>query len=806
MARSDLELLTRYAKSREAEAFAELVARHRDMVYGTCYRLLGSRPDAEDAAQECFVQLARRGACVRTSVSGWLHRVAVNSSMAQRRKDRARERAEREAGGMVPDRDTEPTWDKIKAEVDQAIDTLPDDLREPLVLHFLQGKPQTAVAEELGLSQSAVSKRVAKAVERLRRHLGPLGSALSVAGLVALLETHSAEAAPATLVANLGRMALAGIPPAPTAGSASSFLGPAASMASSSKVLCLLMAALTVGAIVQQVAQVAPAAARRPVVREAGAAPAVPAEAPSLARGPAGARERPEAAGPVNHGSQPRATPGEPSRTPPGPRPGRPSRAARSSAPALGASADRPAPDRPLTPPTRPAEGPRAVERPAEGASLLASAATPSLTQATGLASGLLPVGQPPLPPNSVNVAPLPPGVDAEFVATVAKIVAVAKAAMEATFPGRQVETINLVFARARAAAHESVVTDRRDTIYIRADDRGIGELLRPDAGPVAILCEAVADLSNPQPLAGFNRFVAHRYLVPAVAGEMPLGALADHRALRIMADDGPGMLTAMAEPLYSSVHPDFAAVTALCAIEKELRLEGLRALLDEIPADAEDPFDALRAAATAKAPQLAEAFAAYDEAMRLAVDEEGSCLIASFEPDETILEAHPPRMATETLRLILSPQNRWSLSDEWSTHGAQSLCVEADEGAPWMSVVIDDADWKFRDWRRFSEFSFDFLVVSPEPQAIGFCAQDHPTCGHGILELFADTVQSGEAHHVSFPLNEESLRGSQDMDATYFSGAFRADSVSRLYIGLNKPTQPITLYLDNLRLKVRPN
>jgi hypothetical protein len=43
-------------------------------------------------------------------------------------------------------------------------------------------------------------------------------------------------------------------------------------------------------------------------------------------------------------------------------------------------------------------------------------------------------------------------------------------------------------------------------------------------------------------------------------------------------------------------------------------------------------------------------------------------------------------------------------------------------------------------------------------------------------------------------------------MDATYFSGAFRADSVSRIYIGLNKPTQPITLYLDNLRLQVRPN
>jgi RNA polymerase sigma-70 factor (ECF subfamily) len=57
MASSDLELLARYVKTREAEAFAEVVARHRDMVYGVCHRLLGNRADAEDTAQECFLQL-----------------------------------------------------------------------------------------------------------------------------------------------------------------------------------------------------------------------------------------------------------------------------------------------------------------------------------------------------------------------------------------------------------------------------------------------------------------------------------------------------------------------------------------------------------------------------------------------------------------------------------------------------------------------------------------------------------------------------------------------------------------------------
>jgi hypothetical protein len=394
--------------------------------------------------------------------------------------------------------------------------------------------------------------------------------------------------------------------------------------------------------------------------------------------------------------------------------------------------------------------------------------------------------------------------VDPGLVSDMADIVAAAKAAMDRTFPDRQLETIDLVVDRARMEGFESVVTDRSHTVYIRADDFGIGELFRPDAGPLAILCEAVADLYNTQQLPGFNRFVAHRYLVPAVAEEMPPDLLRDHRRPPILAQDGPEMLSAMADPQYTTVHPDFAAVAALCAIEEQLGPQGLRALIDEIPAGTEDPFGALRLAATAGASQLAGAFAAYDEAMRLDVDEDGSCLIASFEEGETIREAQPLRTATETLRLIVTPETRWSLSDEWATDGARSLKVEADEGAPWMSVVIDDADWEYRDWRRFSEFSFDLLIESPEPQYILFCAQDHPTCGHGCLPLFQGIVQPGRPQHVSFSLTEETLRGGKDMDATYFSGAFRAESVSRIYIGLNRPEQPVTLYVDNLRLRPR--
>jgi len=65
---NDLQLLERYAETRDAEAFANLVKRYAGMVYATCLRVTGNRHAAEDASQECFLQLARQAGAVPTEV------------------------------------------------------------------------------------------------------------------------------------------------------------------------------------------------------------------------------------------------------------------------------------------------------------------------------------------------------------------------------------------------------------------------------------------------------------------------------------------------------------------------------------------------------------------------------------------------------------------------------------------------------------------------------------------------------------------------------------------------------------------
>jgi RNA polymerase sigma factor (sigma-70 family) len=1040
MVRSDLDLLTHYVKTRDAQAFAELVARHRDMVYATCRRLVGNRADAEDVAQECFVQLARGGAGVRTSVAGWLHRVATRSALAQRRKDRARQRAEREAGSMAPERDAVPTWDEIKAEVDRAIDTLPDDLREPLVLHFLQAKPQTAVAEELGLTQSAVSKRLAKAVDRLRRHLGPAGAALSVAGLMALLKTHSSEAAPATLIADLGRMALAGIPPAPAASPLGSLLGPAASMGPGSKVLCLLVVALTIGGIVQQVTQVAPSAHPRSLVQEAAPVPAASPEVSPTTRGPSGSSKRPATARPGNGESQPEGTRGEPPRPSADAEPGRASQAARSSVTRPGAAtrgagsgapplpaphagqrslpvghplgghrvaqadaAEPIAPQRGADAPAsaRPAEG--AAEHGVQGASVyLSPTGWVSITDEKGLLATLwlmvfgdgwipedqrrpltgfpvpdaagwlsfagelpvfgtnggralysqrsrrtdtgveieygvtfnqtmridgvtlamrIPYGRfandavalrigdeevavitlpeefhgyrlgsveaerldvSPYPnplfsvavvePNAVplplrvpfavqdlrlydldefevqigglmaagqEVSPdtnwslklslefagaLPLGVveppqitlrrgvtlcrdarvDGAFCEHVADVVSAAKQAYEELFPDLAKEEIR-VCALPATSWRDNLATNRRDTIYLRVRDDEFGEAMRADAGPVGMLCQAVAELYNPGRFPGLDRFMTHRHLVPAVTGRLGAGIFPGRHATPV-AVDGPEMLAALTGEAYAPVHPDFAAAKALGAIEDALGWDGFRSLPGELPANIEPDLEGLRWAATAQDPQLAAAFAAYDEATGLEFGDDGTHLIASFEPDETAktVSAHPLRSTAEDVVLVASPELEVSPSDEWATDGARSLRLHADRPQPGMYVAIADPDWQLKDWRRFARFEMDLMVRTERPEQPRILVMDDVGGAHGRARLLHPLLSPGDTTHLSCDLTPW-LPGQESHPQSECIGPFRPDEIALLCIDFPHPTgQPVTLYIDNLRLKVR--
>jgi RNA polymerase sigma factor (sigma-70 family) len=207
---SDAALLRQYSLSRDAEAFTELVRRHAGMVYGTALHVMGNPHDAEDVAQECFLDLVRKSQSISTSLAGWLHTTAMHRSLDSIRHASARSRHE-EALMDNESRHEEPTWHEVAPHVDRALEGLPDEIRCPLVLHYLEGRSQQEVADELGINQSTVSRHLEKGVMQLREKLKKAGIVASAAFLTTLLGQDAATAAPAALVSSLGKMAIAGI-------------------------------------------------------------------------------------------------------------------------------------------------------------------------------------------------------------------------------------------------------------------------------------------------------------------------------------------------------------------------------------------------------------------------------------------------------------------------------------------------------------------------------------------------------------------------------------------------------------------
>jgi len=63
---NDLEALAAYDQHRNADAFRHLVLTYQGMVYSACRRVLDNPADAEDAAQEAFLRLARNAGTIRT--------------------------------------------------------------------------------------------------------------------------------------------------------------------------------------------------------------------------------------------------------------------------------------------------------------------------------------------------------------------------------------------------------------------------------------------------------------------------------------------------------------------------------------------------------------------------------------------------------------------------------------------------------------------------------------------------------------------------------------------------------------------
>ena len=194
----DSELVGRYARTRDEEAFAELLRRHGPTVYGVCRRVLRNGPDADDAFQAVFLVLARRAGTLGEpgAVGNWLYGVAVrtaNKARVLNAKEANRRRPPPVPLDEYPAADGDPADADTLAVIDAELAALSDHYCAAFVTCVLNGRSRAEAARDLGWPEGTVAARLAKARELLVARLRKRGVTLA-AGTFAAVAVPTAAA------------------------------------------------------------------------------------------------------------------------------------------------------------------------------------------------------------------------------------------------------------------------------------------------------------------------------------------------------------------------------------------------------------------------------------------------------------------------------------------------------------------------------------------------------------------------------------------------------------------------------------
>ena len=201
---NDSQLLSRYTRQGDAQAFRKLVTRHGPGVLQVCRAVLRDSHAAEDAFQATFLVLVRKAPAIRDPnlLGEWLRGVAYRTAMHARGETARRADMERKKAAMsrIDSSSPEAMFDTQRI-VREELERLPDLYREPVMLCYMEGLSHDEAARRLGWPVGTVKTRVIRGRKLLRERLDRRGVGLGVALLLWLLDPAKAEAAPLALTA-----------------------------------------------------------------------------------------------------------------------------------------------------------------------------------------------------------------------------------------------------------------------------------------------------------------------------------------------------------------------------------------------------------------------------------------------------------------------------------------------------------------------------------------------------------------------------------------------------------------------------
>jgi len=167
------------AKQGDATAFQALYDRHKRRVYSLCLRMTANTAEAEDLAQEAFLQLYRKIGTFRgeSAFSTWLHRLSVNVVLMHLRKKSlpvvSLEETTQPGEDDTPKKDFGADDLALSGSIDRlhlrrAVESLPPGYRMIFLLHDVEGYEHNEIAKIVGCSIGNSKSQLHKARMKLR--------------------------------------------------------------------------------------------------------------------------------------------------------------------------------------------------------------------------------------------------------------------------------------------------------------------------------------------------------------------------------------------------------------------------------------------------------------------------------------------------------------------------------------------------------------------------------------------------------------------------------------------------------------
>ncbi len=182
---TDEDLLLEYRSTQQRGAFEELVRRYERELFNYLRHYLGNAESAEDAFQTTFMQVHLK--CEQFEAGRmfrpWLYRIATNQAIDLRRRNRRHtavsidesfgsdDSSSVSFGETLTSNEPDPMRSSIRGEqagqVREAVDQLPEILKQVLYLVYFQGMKYQDAAESLGIPFGTVKSRLNAAVKKL---------------------------------------------------------------------------------------------------------------------------------------------------------------------------------------------------------------------------------------------------------------------------------------------------------------------------------------------------------------------------------------------------------------------------------------------------------------------------------------------------------------------------------------------------------------------------------------------------------------------------------------------------------------